>query len=78
MEKLLAGYHPSLITDFVFYQHRTYTCEIKAGDTLSSRHVSSRHVRWHTHTYRHVTLSHVCFWRQAVGRDTIPVVSVSV
>ena len=31
-----------------------------------------------THAYRHVTLSHVSFWRQAVEEDNIPFVSVSV
>ena len=37
------------------------------------------HVTWGgTHAYRHVTLSHVSFWRQAVGGNNIPVVSVSV
>ena len=37
------------------------------------------HVTWGgTHAYRHVTLYHVIFWRQAVGGDNIPVISVSV
>ena len=31
-----------------------------------------------THAYRHVTLYHASFWRQAVGGDNIPVVPVSV
>ena len=31
-----------------------------------------------SHAYRHVTLSHVSFWRQAVGGDNVPVVPVSV